>query len=40
VNKPSHYDASHRSTMAGQGQDCLSPAESSCHDAIHRRYDM
>ncbi|MCI97411.1 hypothetical protein A2U01_0118712, partial [Trifolium medium] len=32
---PSHHDASHHSTMADQGRDSLSPAESSCHDAIH-----
>ncbi|MCI64741.1 hypothetical protein A2U01_0085999, partial [Trifolium medium] len=40
VNRPSHYDASHRSTMADQGQNSLSPAESSCHDGSHRRHDM
>ncbi|MCI84904.1 hypothetical protein A2U01_0106182, partial [Trifolium medium] len=37
---PSHHDASHRSTMADQGRDNLSPAGSSCHDGSHHRHDM
>ncbi|MCI74554.1 hypothetical protein A2U01_0095818, partial [Trifolium medium] len=32
-------DAAHRSAMAEEVQDSMSPAESSYHDDAHRRHD-